>query len=78
MKAKITIEDDTGCVVLSIEEARELYLELKDLFGLEEESRPFDNMPKWGDSSKLWPGNIISDDNTIPCGTGTVTPNGDK
>ena len=33
METKITIEDDTNCVVLTIEEAKELYEQLKILFG---------------------------------------------
>ncbi len=32
MEAKITIEDDTNCVVLTIKEAKELYEQLGSLF----------------------------------------------
>lgn len=44
MNTKITIEDDTNCVVLTLEEAKELYEQLGTLFGKDDTKIEF-----WGD-----------------------------
>jgi len=70
MNAKITIEDDTHCIVLSLDEAKELYEDLKTFFG-PQIIRPG---PPWGDSSKLFPGNPGDDwkSGITECGTGEL------
>ena len=58
MNVKITIEDDVNCVVIGIDEARELYKELRTLFDPPKVNE-FPNMVKtpFPEQNKLWPGN---------------------
>ena len=58
MEAKFTIEDDTSCVVITLEEARELYNQLKSIFEPDTDNKftpadPWDN-GRFPDLTKGW------------------------